>query len=722
MSSPLSLSGHPYPILQDENALLLLSMIERAGLVAEIDLRTMSGVEDSLLQRYLYRLQVGKFIEHGTNFVRLTETGRDCLDRLSLYEEILEDILGSLDVHGQERRACSRDLRAYRKSCFRLYQNSVCTVLQWQRLAPFLMLDVEKRRRFSTIVVKSLLARDLRNWRMHVPPDEIQASVEKYSSESEGAVHRIIWQILLDKPDHERVSPRAVAAIRSGAPMDIDVFVEWVRAFHRFQAKCGPDLWVNVWLDKSGQLLKQLKEPRRIEDPSAFEFLYTSDLCQRSPGELHHFAHFNETWKPGAAGQRSDHFHGAYEAGIASSRMLAKPFVPTPCHNIQGERISNEGAREKISWQAALWYLQLKSQLSVAERCRFMRWLMRSPRHICAFMLTCRQDQRLTRAIQAKRDRPNVTHVNWWKGSLMKPVATRGTGRIFGWSVAAAIVMTLLMIVSQLRVNIGASDNTIATAVDKSTTRRLEDGSRVSLGAGSTLRLEFTDKHRHVHLLEGKAVFEVAEDTTRPFVVNTLLVDIAATVSKFAVKIDTGVEVEVYDGSVEVLRPGAAAGKPVITVRRGETLRVPMGGLRAVVADSSDGLSVPLIGGSGDGSDPGAERTAFLARGAGTLTAHLEASRRSFHHPPLMSFDSALHNNNTVDAASSASHFHFTGYLPTMSMRVFKPFWMILFARGRTDLRIAHATGLDQVAANPMGRVADGDAGRQSNESKPHFG
>lgn len=627
MSWPLLLSGHPLPILQDENALLLLSMIERAGLVAEVDLEMMSGVEHSLLQRHLYRLQMGRFIEHGASFMRLTEAGRDCIDRLSLYEEILEDILDSLDVHGRERHARGQDLRAYRKSCLRLYQNSLCTVSQWQRMASLLLPDVESRRRFSTIVVKSLLARDLRNWRMHLHPEQSEPSIKKYSNASEDVVHRIIWQILLDKPEHEQVFIRTLAANRSGARGDIDVVVEGVRGFHEFQAKCGPDVWFNIWSDKSSQLLDHLQRLPRSEDPSVFESVYSGDLCEGASGERHHFNHFNETWKP-AAGQLSDHFithltaakdildlsgrlgvsqpallpvlqalrhscarllPGGRGTGVAMPGVPAKPFVPAASE------------REKISSQAALWYLQLKGQRSVAQCWRFMRWLMHSPRHLCEFILICRQDQRLARVIQAARNQSNVTHVNWWQGSSLKPAATQGSRRIVGWRLAAAMVATLPVIFF-FSMNVEVPDNTITTAVHEPATRRLDDGSQVSLDGASTLRVEFTDKRRHVHLLEGKAVFEVANDATRPFVVNTLIADITAAVAKFAVKIDTSVEVEVFEGRVEILPRGTTAGAQVITLRKGESYRVPMAGLRAVVA------GMPLIAAPGDGSDPGAER------------------------------------------------------------------------------------------------------------------
>ena len=266
----------------------------------------------------------------------------------------------------------------------------------------------------------------------------------------------------------------------------------------------------------------------------------------------------------------------------------------------------NESTPE-ISRQAAVWWLLLKERrrLSMEEGWRFILWLMRSRRHLCEFILIGRLDVRLTRVVRSERDQSraepdqsNVTHVNWWHGSSLKPAETRDRRHIAGWGVAASVLLLLPMVFLLPRMNdVETADGTIATAANEAKTRRLEDGSRVSLNADSTLRVEFTGKRRDVHLLQGKAIFDVERDTKRPFVVNTFLVDIAAVESKFAVKIDTSVEVAVYEGVVEVSGRSAKAGAPVITVKPGETYRVPIDRFRAIVANGSDSSRAELTDG-----------------------------------------------------------------------------------------------------------------------------
>src|SRR4029077_9414852 len=49
----------------------------------------------------------------------------------------------------------------------------------------------------------------------------------------------------------------------------------------------------------------------------------------------------------------------------------------------------------------------------------------------------------------------------------------------------------------------------------------LADGSTVDLNARSQLRVEFSKSERRVELLDGQALFQVAKDKQRPFIVHS---------------------------------------------------------------------------------------------------------------------------------------------------------------------------------------------------------
>ncbi|MET0657805.1 MAG: FecR domain-containing protein [Steroidobacteraceae bacterium] len=247
----------------------------------------------------------------------------------------------------------------------------------------------------------------------------------------------------------------------------------------------------------------------------------------------------------------------------------------------------------EISRQAAVWWVLLKDQqwVSLQQGWQFVLWLMRSRRHVREFIQIYRQDERLARAFRIQPDKSsqsNVTHVYWWRGSPLKPAETREQHRrhIAGWGLAATLLITVPTFYFLAAWDAAAPDGAIATLAGEAKERQLADGSKVRLESNSTLKVEFTGQRRDVRLFQGEATFAVATNATRPFVVKTPPVDIVAEAdATFAVRINSHVEVEVYEGLVKVLQRGAKAGVLGATVKKGETYRVPVQGFRAIVAN-----------------------------------------------------------------------------------------------------------------------------------------
>jgi len=97
---------------------------------------------------------------------------------------------------------------------------------------------------------------------------------------------------------------------------------------------------------------------------------------------------------------------------------------------------------------------------------------------------------------------------------------------------------------------------------------RLEDGSAVTLGADSSITVQFTLSRRSVRLGRGEALFRVAHNVDRPFVVTAGARTITAVGTAFVVKRDSDrVVVTVTDGSVEVAPSAAAVEQPATNVR-----------------------------------------------------------------------------------------------------------------------------------------------------------
>lgn len=81
----------------------------------------------------------------------------------------------------------------------------------------------------------------------------------------------------------------------------------------------------------------------------------------------------------------------------------------------------------------------------------------------------------------------------------------------------------------------------------------LEDGSAITLNSASEIVVAFGRTHRLVRLLRGEALFDVAKDLLRPFVVEVASDRVVAVGTSFTVQraIDGVVEVMVQEGSVE---------------------------------------------------------------------------------------------------------------------------------------------------------------------------
>jgi len=103
---------------------------------------------------------------------------------------------------------------------------------------------------------------------------------------------------------------------------------------------------------------------------------------------------------------------------------------------------------------------------------------------------------------------------------------------------------------------------TLRTPVASLERHTLSDGSRIDLGARSTVRVKFTASRRVVSVEDGEAFFEVAKDPSRPFVVEAASLQVMAVGTAFNIRKDEDrIIVTVSDGVVRVA-PGESATLP----------------------------------------------------------------------------------------------------------------------------------------------------------------
>lgn len=232
-----------------------------------------------------------------------------------------------------------------------------------------------------------------------------------------------------------------------------------------------------------------------------------------------------------------------------------------------------------IESTAADWLVRRNGGLSPAEAARFETWLVADARHRAALLelesawsTLCFPGQ-VGRADEAKRQ-------------LAARAVRRGRRRL-----AAAGAALLLVVAGLVGVRTGhvafPSATAVASVTPRPNFRTLPDGSTVELNAGAEITIEYSTEVRAVRLVRGEALFAVAKNPARPFVVSAGGVTVRAVGTAFAVRQGAAeVGVLVTEGKVAVGRVGeqaksaAPAAEPVF-VTAGGRVEMPADATRA---------------------------------------------------------------------------------------------------------------------------------------------
>lgn len=196
--------------------------------------------------------------------------------------------------------------------------------------------------------------------------------------------------------------------------------------------------------------------------------------------------------------------------------------------------------------------------------------------------------------IREIRDEPELRSLQEW---AVDPNNVAGSKRraLAVWSAAvaatvAAVAVTLTIFVqSGSEQPIGDVAPTYTTAVGERSTVHFVDGTVADLNTDTELRLQFTKEHRSIELMKGQALFNVAKDESRPFVVIAGDQRIMAVGTVFDVRVNgSEVAVTLIEGRVDVAREaGAGSVEPPtpIRMRVGERL----------ITSSASGSVAPIV-------------------------------------------------------------------------------------------------------------------------------
>jgi transmembrane sensor len=213
--------------------------------------------------------------------------------------------------------------------------------------------------------------------------------------------------------------------------------------------------------------------------------------------------------------------------------------------------------------QASHWWELLHSDsASSSDHREFGEWVARSPERVEAYLETAR----LVKAIKSPRliwpstaaevlireaKSSPETVLPFSTARVAASVDRRGARQSHGrlaWAAAAVLLIGVGLVLFMLE-----TPQEFRTALGEQRSVLLADGSRVTLNTASTIEVNLHNGRREVRLVQGEALFEVAHDAARPFVVragNALLKDVG---TQFNVDMrSNGTTVTVVEGQVAV--------------------------------------------------------------------------------------------------------------------------------------------------------------------------
>jgi len=241
------------------------------------------------------------------------------------------------------------------------------------------------------------------------------------------------------------------------------------------------------------------------------------------------------------------------------------------------ERPGRSKFNTQIYEEACEWFIECRAgDLDNAARAGFDRWLRKSPEHQSAYLeiaaiwnegpaLDPSNRWDLDKLIaEAAEDPANIIALERTRStshtlqSVPKtpqtqrrvPLSAALTGRRRLFAIAASILLATVAFATYILTSSGV----YATAIGEQRSLALSDGSTVELNSLSKIRIRYSEHERTVDLLQGQALFHVAKDTTRPFIVHSGQTRVRAVGTQFDVyrKAD-GTIVTVVEGRVAIL-------------------------------------------------------------------------------------------------------------------------------------------------------------------------
>ncbi|MFG6429650.1 FecR family protein [Roseateles sp. LYH14W] len=210
-----------------------------------------------------------------------------------------------------------------------------------------------------------------------------------------------------------------------------------------------------------------------------------------------------------------------------------------------------------VAAEAAVWITRLHGghrTPQMEQECR--AWQTRSAAHRLAF----------ERCTDTWQDVASLTLAGYATATATRELAgSRRAGR--SWTRRSGLAVALVLVASALALQPLKAGDAYDTGVGEQRIVVLRDGTRLSLNTSTRIQVDFAEAQRTVKVERGEALFEVAKDASRPFVVHAAGTEVVATGTAFLVQAspaakpgDQALAVTLVEGQV-VVRSAASEGR-----------------------------------------------------------------------------------------------------------------------------------------------------------------
>lgn len=212
--------------------------------------------------------------------------------------------------------------------------------------------------------------------------------------------------------------------------------------------------------------------------------------------------------------------------------------------------------------EAAQWCAKLAEGLaSPDEQATFEVWLADDPHNRAEFELMTA----LWHGSAAVADAPELIGVRADALETLRAANQQRWTRkpSWRWPTFAAMAASMLLVMAAAFYTVQQRPQVYSTAVGERRVVKLDDGSRLSLDANTRVEVAYSRERRALTLVTGRAKFDVAKDTSRPFTVGAADRMVVATGTAFSIELSRrDMRVVLYEGHVAVLDDNSADQAP----------------------------------------------------------------------------------------------------------------------------------------------------------------